>query len=720
MNKKLKIKQLDITDCGAACIASIGIFYGLKMPIARIRQYAFTGKNGTNVLGMIEACKKLGFTGKGVMAEPEALDIVAKPVIAHVVINNILTHYVVIYKTTKDTVIYMDPIDGEFHKKTKSEFKNIWTGVLILIEPTNTFVGGDKTTHNFTRLIKYVAPHKVMLLQALFGALITTILGLSMSIYIGKITDYVLVYGNKNLLNVMSVAMIAILLIQVLIGAIRDIIILNTGQKIDTTLILGYYQHILKLPQFFFDAMRVGEIVSRIGDATKIRDFINQTALGLILNSLTIVIAFGLMFFFSWKLTAIIFVSTPFFLISYYLFNRLNKKYQRKTMETAAELQSQLVESLNSIQTIKRFGIEEYSNIKTESRYVRMMRSIYKGALGTIFISGGNSIISTGVTIAVLWLGSSLVIDNELTPGTLLMFYTLINYVVSPIVSLINANTDIQDAMIASDRLFQIMDLEQEEESETKIELTDDMIGNINFNHISFRYGTRKEVFKDLNLTIECRKMTAIVGKSGSGKTTLASLLQNIYPIQNGEITIGDYELSQLSNESLRKHISTVPQSVELFMGTLAENIAIGDFHPDFKKISILIKSLGLEDLVKNLPNGINTQIGEHGATLSGGERQRVAIARSLYKKPEILILDEATSSLDSISEKYVKETLSKLVKEGITIIIIAHRLSTIKDADNIIVLDNGNVVEEGKHNELLQNKGAYYNLWNEQNNFIE
>lgn len=720
MNKRLKIKQLDITDCGAACIASIGMYYGIKMPIARIRQYAFTSKNGTNVLGMIEACKKLGFTGKGVMAEPEALDIIVKPVIAHIIINNMLTHYVVIYKTSAETVTYMDPIDGEFHTEDKSNFKKKWTGVLILVDLTAAFVRGNKTTNNFTKLTQYVAPHKAMLLQALFGAFITTILGLSMSIYIGKITDYVLIYGNKNLLNMMSLAMIAILIIQVIVGMIRDIIILNTGQKIDTTLILGYYQHILKMPQAFFDGMRVGEIISRIGDATKIRDFINQTALTLILNSFTIIIAFGLMFFFSWKLSLIIMVSTPLFILSYYSLNKLNKKYQRKTMETAADLQSQLVESLNSIQTIKRFGIEEYSNIKTESRYVRMMRSIYKGVLGGTLIGCGNSVISTGVTIAVLWIGSNLVIDNELTPGTLLMFYTLISYVVSPIVSLINTNTDIQDAMIAADRLFQIMDLEKEEESEAKIELTDDMIGNITFSNVSFRYGASKEIFKDLNITIECGKMTAIVGKSGSGKTTLASILQNIYPIQSGKITIGNYELAHISNESLRKSISTVPQSVELFMGTLADNIAVGDFQPDFKRISTIIEELGLDDLVKSLPNGINTQIGEHGTTLSGGERQRIAIARSLYKMPKILVLDEATSSLDSISEKFVKETLNKLVKQGITIIIIAHRLSTIKNADNIIVLENGNVVEQGKHYELFQQKGIYHKLCKEQNGYMD
>ncbi len=466
--------------------------------------------------------------------------------------------------------------------------------------------------------------------------------------------------------------------------------------------------------------MRVGEIISRMGDATKIRSFINQTALELILNTLTIVIAFCMMFIFSWKLTLVIFAASPLFAFSFYIFNKLNKKYQRKTMETAAELQSQLVESLNSIQTVKRFGLEEYSNIKTESRYVRMIRNIYASSLGNIFINSGNTLISTGVTIAVLWFGSFLVLDNALTPGTLLMFYTLINYVISPIVALISSNTAIQEAIIAADRLFQIMDLEQEECSGSIMELTDNMIGDIVFSHVCFRYGGRKEVFKDLNLIVECGKTTAIVGKSGSGKTTLASLLQNIYSIQEGRITIGGHEISLFSNESLRKAIAIVPQSVDLFVGSMVENIAVGEFQPNFEKVFMLIKLLGLEEFVNSLPDGLNTQISEHGFSISGGERQRIAIARSLYKDPKILILDEATSSLDSISENYVRQALNMQAERGSTIILIAHRLSTIRTADRIIVLENGKAVEIDTHDNLLKKKGVYYHLWNEQFGYYE
>ena len=241
------------------------------------------------------------------------------------------------------------------------------------------------------------------------------------------------------------------------------------------------------------------------------------------------------------------------------------------------------------------------------------------------------------------------------------------------------------------------------------------MMGDITFENVSFRYGSRKEVFDSLNLTIEKGKTTAVIGESGSGKTTLISLLQHIYPIQSGCIRIGDYDIAQIDNRSLRRRVGTVPQQIELFAGTVVENIALGDMEPDMKRIGSLMRQLGLMDFIDRLPNGYMTQIGEHGATLSGGERQRLAIARALYKEPEILIFDEATSSLDSIAERYVKETLDALAGKGKTVIIIAHRLTTVRCADNIVVIDKGKVAETGTHSQLYDAGGPYFRLWNEQ-----
>lgn len=715
MKNGIKVKQQDITDCGAASLASICAYYGLRFPVARIRQYAYTDKKGTNILGMVKAAEKLGFSAKGVKAQPEALTMIPLPAIAHVVVNNVLLHFVVIYRVSSSNITYMDPADGEMHKCTIDKFKEIWTGVLVIMEPSDSFHKGKIAKSNFSKFIRLLAPHKYVMLQALFGALICSILGLSTSVYVGKITDYVLVDENLNLLNLMSIAMIIILILQIFIGAMKSILALKTGQRIDASLILGYYKHILRLPQQFFDTMRVGEIISRVNDAVKIRSFINDVFIDLIVNVMVLVITICVMFFYSWKLALVALASGPLFAIIFFAYNKLNKKYLRKIMEKSADLESHLVESLNAIVTVKRFGLEDFANLKTENRFVRLLKNTYSAAYGGILTVGGMEFVSTGITIAVLWIGSYFVINKDFTPGTLMVFYSLIGYILTPMRSLISSNQQLQDANIAADRLFQIMDLESEESEADKMDIESDMIGNIVFDHVAFRYGTRKDIFEDLTLEIPKGKTIAIVGESGSGKTTLISLLQHIYPVNNGSIRIGNYDLAQISNKSLRQCIGTVPQQIELFQGTILENITIGDFHPDMKLVNDLILQLGLDSFINSLPHGLKTQIGEHGASLSGGERQRLAIARALYKKPDILIFDEATSSLDSISERFVKQVLTKLKDEGKTIIIIAHRLSTIKASEQIIVLESGKVVEQGSHEQLLSNKGAYHKLWKEQ-----
>ena len=720
-NKGIKIKQQDITDCGAASLASVCAHYGLAFPIARIRQYAFTDKKGTNVRGMIEAAGKLGFEAKGVRAQPEALKVVPQPTIAHVIIKGVLHHFVVVYGVSNKHITYMDPADGEMHRVMWDAFLKLWTGVLILLEPNDDFVRGNMKTSILQRFFQLLRPHQRVMAEVLFGAVVCSILGLSTSVYVGKIVDYVLVDENTNLLNLMGVVMLAIILIRVFISTTKSILALKTSQMIDATLILGYYKHILNLPQQFFDTMRVGEIISRVNDAVKIRTFINNVLVDLVVNVLILIFAVGVMFVYSWKLALVTLVSAPLFFVVFFLFNLLNKSYQRKIMETAADLESQLVESLNAITTIKHFGIEAHANLKTESRFVRLLRNTYVSAQGAIFANNGIDIVSSVVTVVVLWIGSNLVINQTLTPGSLMIFYSLISYVLSPIGSLISSNQTIQDAQIAADRLFQILDLETENtEVSTKVKMEPNMMGDIVFDNVSFRYGSRKQVFSSLSLIIPKGKTTAIVGESGSGKTTLISLLQNIYPIQSGRISIGQCDITMISNKSLRHFIGIVPQKVELFSGTLLSNICLGDLQPDLSRVLNIIIQLGLKDFVENLPKGLDTIVSEQGNTFSGGERQRIAIARALYKQPEVLIFDEATSSLDSISEHFVKEVLRTLAKEGKTIIIIAHRLSTIKDADRIVVIDKGEVAECGTHSELIVQNGIFQRLWHAQTNSID
>ena len=710
----IKIKQRDITDCGAACLASIASHYKFKLPVSRIRQMAGTDKKGTNVLGLIKAAEKMGFTAKGVKGGIDALPKIPLPAIAHVVVKEVLQHYVVIYKVSHTHIEYMDPGDGQMHKESITQFEKKWTGVLVLFAPNDDFIARNEKVSNYSRFLFLIKPHKSMVTQALIGAIIYTVLGLSTSIYIQKITDYVLVDGNTNLLNLLSVGMIIILLFQLFIGAAKTVLMLRTGQKIDAQLILGYYKHLLRLPQRFFDTMRVGEIISRINDAVKIRAFINDTAVGLIVNVFIVFFSFGLMFIYSWKLALIMAIVIPLYAFVYFITNKLNKKQERKVMEHAADLESQLVESLNSVRTIKQFGLEDFTNVKTEVRFITLLKTVYTSGLNSIFSGNSSEFISRLFTIILLWTGSYLVIDQTITPGELLSFYAIIGYFTSPAAGLIGMNKTVQNALIAADRLFEIMDLERESE-ENKIALRKELLGDIRFENISFSYGTRVDVFENFHLNITKGQLTAIIGESGSGKTTLAALLQKLYPLNGGSIYIGQHNINYFQSESLRQLVSSVPQKLDLFAGNVVENIAVGEFNPDMERILEVCKQLGILKFIESLPNGFNTYLGENGANLSGGQKQRLAIARALYRNPEVLILDEATSSLDSESESYVQTTIDKLKQQGKTIVVIAHRLSTVMNADKIVVLEEGKLIEEGTHYQLFEKQGKYYKMWQKQ-----
>ncbi|WP_340066809.1 peptidase domain-containing ABC transporter [Ascidiimonas aurantiaca] len=711
---KTKIKQHDISDCGAACLASVAAYYKLHLPIARIRQYASTDQKGTNILGLLEAAQKLGFEAKGVRGDSDCLSKIPKPSIAHVIVKNQLQHYVVIYKVNKRYIKIMDPSYGSILKMSHEEFKEIWTGVLVLLIPREDFISKNEKVSVLKRFWGLLRPHKFILLQALMGALVYTLLGFSTSIYIQKITDYVLVNGNTNLLNLLSVLMLFLLFFQVVLGIYKDVFLIKTGQQIDARLILGYYRHLLKLPQSFFDTMRVGEIISRINDAVKIRTFISDVSLNLTVNVMILIFSFCIMFTYYWKLALIVLIIVPLYGIIYLTINKLNKIVERKVMENSASLESQLVGSLNAIDTIKSFGLEDSANSKTEKHFISLLKAGYQSALNSVFSRTGSAFLAQSFTILLLWVGAGYVIDRQITPGELLSFYAIIGYFTGPVSTLISSNKQIQNALIAADRLFEIIDLERENTGIT-LKLTRKNFGDIKFKNVCFRYGSRNQVFEDFNLEIPKGKITAFVGESGSGKSTLMSLLQNVYPLNKGMITIGKINLQHVDRSNLRSVMTVVPQKIDMFHGNVIDNIAVGEHNPDLERIVNVCADIGILDFIEELPYGFKTYLGENGATLSGGQKQRIAIARALYRQPEILILDEATSSLDTQAEKYIQNVINTLRNQEKTIIIIAHRLSTVISADKIVVLNKGKVIEEGTHQQLYKNQDTYYRLWQQQ-----
>ncbi len=721
MNSNIKIKQHDITDCGAACIASISAYYGLTLPIARIRQLASTDRKGTNVLGLIEASQKLGFEVKAAKSKNpdgtnniEPLYKIPTPAIAHIVKQGKLLHYVVIYGVKRDRIQIMDPGTGDLEWRTIEDFNREWTGILVLMMPTEQFEKGNRKVSMFSRFAFLLRPHRKAVWESIFGAGIYTVLGLGTSIYVQKIVDNVIPNGNSNLLNLLSVLMIVILLLSLLIDAVKSVFMLKTGIKIDTKLILGYYKHLLRLPHSFFDTMRSGEIISRVNDAVKIRSFINETLVGLMVNVFTVVFAFALMFTYYWKLAVIMLLIIPLYVLLYILYNRVNKVVLRRGMEQAAELNAQLVESINTASTVKRFGLEEYEDFKTENKYVTYIKTAYHSSINALWANESSNGISRLFTIILLWTGAYFVLDNVITAGELMSFYALTSYFIGPIASLVGINRVYQDAKIAASRLFEIMDLDVEDVSD-KIRFSAGHVGDIVFEDVSFRYGTRTNVFEHFNATFKKGSVSAIVGESGSGKTTLAALMQNLYPLLEGRIRIGGVDIKHIDNADLRSLVCVVPQKIDLFGGTILENIVLDDYEPDINKVLNICQDVGIMEFIESLPMGFNTNIGENGVQLSGGQRQRLAIVRALYRNPEILVLDEATSALDSESERSIKNIVSRLKEIGKTVILIAHRLGTVMNSDEIFVLKEGKLVEQGTHTELIERAGEYARFWKAQ-----
>ena len=707
MKKGTLIKQRDITDCGAACLSSVAGHYDLNIPVSRIRQIAGTDKKGTNALGMVEAAGKLGFSAKGVRGDMSAIPEIPTPTIAHVIIKELLHHYVVIFKTSDREVKVMDPAYGKMETYSSEEFEKIWSGVLILLSPNENFERRNEKVSINSRFWFLIKPHRNIILQSITGAMVFTLIGLFSAIYVQKIIDFVLPAGNQNLLNLLSTGMLFLLLIQILINILKSVFILKTGQQIDARLILGYYKHILSLPQRFFDTMRVGEIISRINDAVKIRSFINEAGIDILINCFVVLFSFGLMFTYYWKLATIILLVIPLYALVYQLSNRFNKKTERKVMEDAAELESQLVESLNSVKTIKSFGMAGFANTKTEFRFVSLLTSVYKSGMNVIFSSNASLTISRTFTIILLWVGAGFAMDQTITPGELMSFYAIIGYFTGPVSSLIGANRAYQNAKIAADRLFEIMDLEGTDDEE-KMAMAKEEVGDIQFKQVKFRYGTRIDVFEDLNLTIKKGTLTAIAGESGSGKSTIASILKRLYPVESGSVMIGNYTLDVLKEDTLNQLIGIVPQQIDLFAGSVLENIALGEFQPDTHRVMQLAKEIGALDFINELPGGLNSPLGENGVNLSGGQRQRLAILRALYPDPEIIIFDEATSALDYKSEELIVQTMLRLRDRGKTVMAITHRAKTALVADKIILLDKGIILAEGTHDEMMENEISY------------
>lgn len=717
---KLKcILQNDETDCGPACLAAIFGKYGLKVSIAKIRDIAGTDRQGTSACGLVKVIEHYGFEQKVVEADKNALtQKLPLPAIAHVVIDNTLLHYVVITKIKDNTVVVSDPAKGSVRYK-KEDFLKIWTNVLILIAPTKESQKGNKKESTLSSFFRLLISQKWLLLRIFILSMILTSIGIITSFYYQVLMDNIVPSLSIEMLNYVSAITLSLFLVQICLNFFRGLLIVKLEQNIDIPIMLGYYNHALILPMKFYSMRDTGEIISRFNDASSIRDIVSEASLTIMMDTIMAVVGAVVLFNSNRLLFLISVVMLILYGIIVFVYNKPIKKINRKIMEMNSKVTSQFVETINGIETIKAFNQEDNEKEKTDKLYKKFLKKVFNGGVLSLSQQTITMFVAVVGELVILWIGATYVIKGELTIGELITFNALLGYFIEPIKNLINLQPSIQTAVVAADRLGEILDITPEYNYEHE-QLNDKIkFDKISISNLDFRYGTRELVLKDINLEICRGEKIAFVGESGSGKTTLANLLVRLYEQEKGSIKLDSIDIREFSIKQIRDNISYISQNTFLFSGTIRENLLFGNSDVSDDDISQVCKICELEEYINSLPLKFNTRIEENGKNLSGGQKQRLAIARALLKKPEILIMDEATSNLDYVTERSIEKTINNFSK-NMTTIIIAHRLSTIKDCDKIFVLRNAQIVETGNHRDLLNQRGYYYQLWNGQDNIIK
>lgn len=715
------INQHDHTDCGPACLATIARQNGVYISIAKLRKLAGTDKQGTNMYGMLKAAKSIGFYAKAVKGNENALQSkIPLPCIAHMKRGAEGYHYVVLHKVTKKYVIIADPSMGiqkikisQFLGKEANSSHYSWTGNLIfMVYKKNNGKEYGKSKLNIFSLLK---PHKKILTYVFIASVLYTILSISGSFYYKLLIDDILPDSLEKTMTVISLAMIVLGVFKIIMDAIRNYLCIFLSQGLNVSIVFNFYKHVIQLPMEFFSTRETGEIISRSTDAVQIREVLSSITLTLMID-VVMVIAGG---FFLYAQSSKLFFLTVCIIFIYScivaMFKKIYKKLNMRFMEENAQLTSYCIESINGIETIKAYNAEEDVEEITESKFITLMKSLYKLQWFTNFQVALKSFLEVVGEILILWIGGVDVINGNMTIGQLITFNSLLVYFLDPIKKIVNIQPQLQSAIVAAERIDEILQLECEktEREEKKVRL-DILDGDIEFNHVDFRYGTRKRVINDVSFRIKKGQCVGFVGESGSGKTTLAKLLLHLYNVENGEISINGVNIDDIKLETLRKRIAYISQDTFLFSGTIYDNLILGKQDASLDEVIEAAKMAQANEFIQEFNCRYDTKLSENGNNLSGGQRQRLAIARAMVKKPDILILDEATSNLDSITEKLFDVTLDEFCKD-ITTIFIAHRLSTIKKCDVIFVMNDGRIIEVGNHEQLLMKGGKYTDLINQQ-----
>ncbi|HOE08150.1 MAG TPA: peptidase domain-containing ABC transporter [Treponemataceae bacterium] len=714
------IQQLDETDCGAACLAIIASFYGKKLSVAEIRNHAGTDVIGTNLNGILKASKKYGLKATAVKGTVQAITPkLSTPFIAHMHIqrskDNWVDHYIVVKKIKKNKIEVWDP-DPLYKKEWLSytKFFEWWTGYTVFFEPAAEFKKSTKKESLLLKFIPVFLPHTKTLVYSFLSSVLLLVFGIVTSFYYKYLFDEVVYSKAMFSLRSISFGILLIVLIQSIVETIRNSLLSHFSFKTDLQLNFSYLSHIFKLPLSFFESRKSGEVLSRLGDLNTIKQTLSSAAVSGIMDVVMLVVSAPILFSINTKLFGISIVTVIFAIAVSVIYAKIYRSYYSKSMSQNAEVQSYLYESLNGVATVKAFNVEEIVNYEYEKKKMTAIDTgwtLNKYGISQGFISG---LINGISSLLVYWLGCSSIIEGTMSFGALITFNSLLGYFTGPLFRLINIQNQIQEALVAAERVGEILELECEKDDSINYMKPEKIKGHIKFDDITFAYGSRRPVYEHLNLEIASGSWTAFVGPSGCGKSTFVKLILRFYEASEGKIYLDGYDIRDIDISHLRSKIGYVPQDIFLFSGSVRGNIALHNPDASLEDIIEASKKAGAHQFIEKLPNRYDTELGEHGGGLSGGEQQRLALARALLGNPSFIILDEATSSLDTVSEMEIHKVIKQLKTENIAVILIAHRLTTVMNCDKIFVMKEGKIVEQGTHNELLKNGGLYSEMWSE------